>query len=274
MNVFDSKTYQEYLREQLQWGISRKQGNIKKLAVHVKCHPTYVSQILNDKAHFSNEQALRCCDFFALSEDEAEFFLDLMNRDKAGDTKTKEHFQKRLDRKLSDRLDMKKRWKLAETFTAEDELKYYESWIPQTIHILCQLPGYNTVEKIASALRLSHHTVSQTMKNLESLGLIEFMQGHYSCVKESAHLGKTSPSIVKLHTNWRLKTVNTLSETGGFQGTHYSSVVSLSKAAVAEVNRLIYQHIEETRAVIIPTPSELLYCYTLDFYPLISEVSS
>lgn len=271
MIIYEAQNYRDFLRFQLDWEKSQKKGYIKKLANHIKCHPTYVSQILAGKAHLSNEQAVRVCGYFNLNGEESEFFLDLVNRDRAGDNPTRSHFQQRIDRTLADRQHMKKRWKQEDRLTDEQKMMYYESWIPQAVHILCQLEENNTQARIEKTLGLRGDIVDQTLSMLEKSGLITKKASRYFSVKNTVHLGKDSPLIAPFHINWRLKTIQKLTETKGQTGIHYSSVVSLSKAAVDTITNLIYQHLEQTRDTIIASPAELLYCYHLDFYSLSND---
>jgi len=271
MNIYDASDYREVVNDLIA-GLKGKRGTIAKLAIQLKCHSTYVSQVATGKADFSVDQGLRFCSHFQLSPEQSEFFLDLLCRDRAATKEAKAHYQARLDRRLAELANIKKRWKMTETLTAEQELKYYSSWIPQAVHLFCQLPGKHTKESIARSLGLAQERVDRVLADLASLGFVEDALEGYRSLRDSVHLGRDSHLISRYHVNWRLKVINDLTLQGGGPGFHYSAVVSLSEETAREVERLINQHVDAARTAILPSPSERLYVHSLDFYPLIKDL--
>lgn len=271
MKIFDAKTYREYLRFRL--GVdseTKKRGSIKALSEYVVCHPTYASQVLRGISDFNNEQGVKCCQYFQLNEDETEFFIDLLNCDRAGDKATKAHFQNRIDRRRNDHLNMKKRWKVKSQLTAEQQLRYYESWIPQALHMLSQIDEGVTAEEAAAKLHISKEAATRLLQSLAEIGLVHEKEGdgRYTSLLDSVHLGTDSTALVRHHLNWRAKVSSDLTTQGIGSGTHYSSLMTMSPADALIIKKFILDHLEASREVIIKSPSEKLYCYLLDFYPL------
>ncbi len=84
MIVFQAKNYIEFVSYFLHDGRKRiPRGAVKALSDHLQCHPTFISQVLGEKAHFSHEQALRFCSHAQLSEKETEIFIFILDRDRA-----------------------------------------------------------------------------------------------------------------------------------------------------------------------------------------------
>jgi hypothetical protein len=269
MNVYEAKSYRDFVKASLDGAApGARRGAVKRLAEFLKVHSTYVSQVTTGKADFSVDQGIRFCAYCGLAADQTEFFLDLLNRDRAATKEAKAHYQMRVDRRLAELTDMKKRWRLADALTGEQELKYYGSWIPQAVHLYCQLPGPHTAASIAAGLRLTEDRVTGVLADLEGLGFVELTARGYRSMRDSVHVGKDSTLISRYHINWRQKAIADFTATPRLPGFHYSSVVSLSEPAAKEIRELILAHIEATRAVIIPAPSEKLFVYCLDFYGL------
>lgn len=268
MIVYDSKTYREFVKACLAGArAAGRKGAARQLALHLKCHSTYVSQVIKGKADLSIDQGLGFCGYFKLGTEPTEFFLDLLQRDRAATREAKAHFQGRLDRRLAELSDMKKRWKISETLSAEQESKYYGSWVPQAVHLYCQLPGRHTAASIAKALTLTEARVAAVVDDLASLGFLEATSEGLKSLRDSVHLGNDSALIARNHVNWRVKTITDLTARGR-AGRHYSSVVSMSAKTALEIEAMILAHVEQTRAVILPSTSEGLYVYCLDFFPL------
>lgn len=270
MNLYEAKTYREFVKACLAQDDKRR-GAVKKLALQLKCHSTYVSQVTKGKADFSNDQAISFCKFYKLSTEQSEFFIDLLSRDRAANKDTKAHFQQRIDRRRHELLDMKKRWQIAASLTAEQENKYYSSWTPQAVHVYCQMPGFHNVQMIARDLKLAESQVTAQLQILEQLGFVESSSKGYYGVRDSVHLGRDSDILGRNHANWRLKAIADITESGALPGTHYSSIISMSAASAERIKNLILKHIDLTRDEIMPSPPEGLYVYNLDFYPLLAQ---
>ena len=203
-----------------------------------------------------------------LDRDSSEFFLDLVNRDKAGNDETREHFQDRIKRRLTDRQDLKRRLKIKDALTSDQEARYYDGWLPQAVHICCQLAGHHSIDSIARTLQVDEAKIDAVLQQLVTLGLVEESASGFRSLRDSVHLGKDSPLIGRFHSNWRLKTTDELLTTVGQRGSHYSSVVSMSHETAAKIRELILRHLEDSRALIIPSPPDELFVYCLDFYQL------
>ncbi len=271
MNVYEAKTYCAFVLACLDGAREAgKKGAARRLALELKCHSTYVSQVLRGKADLSPDQAVRFCAYFKLGAEQTDFFLDLLARDRAATKETKAHYQKRLDRRLAELSDMKKRWGIAESLTAEQESRYYGSWIPQAVHLYCQLPGPHDAARMATALAVPEERIAKVLRDLAELGFVEKTSAGWVSRRDSVHLGKDSALIGRYHANWRLKTIADLTAQGGAFGTHYSAVVSMSAKTAKELQELILKHLEAARDAIIPSPSEGLYVHSLDFYPLVA----
>ena len=84
--------------------------------------------MINEKAHLNNEQALAFCQHYHLDPKETEFFINLVNRDRAANKATRAHFQTLLDRQIHEREDLESRIQATNQLTLEQSLSYFESW--------------------------------------------------------------------------------------------------------------------------------------------------
>jgi hypothetical protein len=248
---------------------ARPRGAIKSLAQALKCHSTFIAHVLSEKAEFSTEQGLRVCRHFGLDSDETAYFLDLLHRDRSGDTVAKAYFDELLNQRRADRQNLKKRLKVGSTLSDAQESTYYRNWLPPAVHMVCQLPGKHTAESIAERLAISRRAAERAIAELLELGILATERHGLVSAVDSIHLGKDSPFVNRSHRNWRHKTAEELDQTpASLPGLHYSAVVSLSEADAARLREIIMKHIEATRRVIIPSPAEELYVQCLDFYRL------
>jgi hypothetical protein len=106
--IFEFKSYKPYLKYETEYGSARR-GQKSLLAKALHCQSAYLSQVLNGRAELSFEQAYRVCEFFKLGQDEQDYFLLLVQKDRAGIQDLKNYYQKKIDQLLEKRMDVKKR---------------------------------------------------------------------------------------------------------------------------------------------------------------------
>ncbi len=264
--IFEYSDYKGYLREFIQHQPGKGYGYRSRIAEVVRCNVAYVSQVLNQGAHFSLEQAEELNDLLGHSPSEREYFLLLVQVARAGTPKLKKQLHSQLtllvekNQVLKDRVDIKK------TLSQLDQVRYYSSWQYAAVHILVSIPEFQTKEAISQRLGLSIDKVNQALEFLLSIGLIEQKGGRFLVGVTRVFLGNDSVMLEKHHANWRMKALESLGNPHE-RDLHFSNVVSLSRNDVLKVKERLIQGIEEARAMVRESkPDEEMYCLCLDFF--------
>jgi hypothetical protein len=125
------------------------------------------------------------------------------------------------------------------------------------VHVLVTIPHYDSVEKISQALSIGLKRVSEIVAFLLKAGLMSQM-------KES------SVHILKHHSHWRLKAIESLSEPGT-KDVHYTTVSSLSKKDVEKIRSLLTDTVQTYTETVKGSKEETLYGFNLDFYRVIKD---
>ena len=60
MVIYEAETYRDFVKDRV-YQENRPRGGLRALAEALKCHPTYLSQVVRGLSHFSNEQAIAFC---------------------------------------------------------------------------------------------------------------------------------------------------------------------------------------------------------------------
>ena len=268
--VYKATHYLQVIETFLRTGGGSNRRGISKLATQLKVHPTFIAKTLAGKANFSMEQALAFAAYAGLDADETEFFCDLLARDRAGDKATRAHFNRRLRRHLDQHANLKERLKSQRDLSLEQQVHYYHSWLPQAIHVYCQLPGKHSVASIAAALKINMDTAAQTTQRLVEIGLLAKRGENLHSTADFLHTGTEAVMVQRLHSNWRHKTITHLLDHPHSRGTHFSGVCSLS-AAVERIRALLIDALEESKQLIADADPETVYVLAMDFYPLLSS---
>ncbi len=156
---------------------SSVRGYNSRLAEAASCHSSHLSHVLGERGHLTPDQALAIADFWELPELQSDYFLSLVEFERAG--------TERLRRKVRARLDeLKKEGKRFHGRTAArdekprvelslaDATKYCSHWYYSVIHCLLEVKAFRSELAIAEHLNLAPSIVSHAFENLERMKLI------------------------------------------------------------------------------------------------------
>jgi uncharacterized protein (TIGR02147 family) len=264
--VFDSTNYRKYLNARLT-GDGPRSGLKSAAAKAIGCHSTYLSQVLNDRADLSLEQADLMNAFLAHTKEESDFFILIVLKARAGTTSLRNHFQEQIDAQLSKRTLIKNRVGQKTEITAIDESKFYSSWYFGVLHVLVSIPSLQSREAIAQYLKLPLERVTECLTFLEQIQLIRRKGSMYEHNASMVHLSNDSTNIVKHHLNWRLRSMRVIEERGA-SDTHYSAAVSLSKRDAARIKQILVDNLQQNLEIIASSKEEVAYGLLFDFFEL------
>lgn len=264
-SLFDSHDYKSYLNQRLDADPSGR-GARASLARAIRCQTAYVSSVLRGSAHFTPEQGEAINEHLGHSEIEADYFLLLLQQQRAGTENLRRRLKKQMERIREGRFDLKKRLAVGQTLTKEDQATYYSEWHYAAIHTLTSIPECNNVARIAEWLRLEPAVVADAVDFLVRTGLLEKTKAGLRIGKSHIHLGADSPLISKHHQNWRLQAMQRLG--GRNDGLHYSSIVTLSEKDSVRLKEMMVGFIQSVKAVVKESKEEQLRCFSLDFFRL------
>ncbi len=265
-NVFDFNDYKSYLEAKAGRSGTRK-GIKAAMAKALNCQPTYISQIIHNKAHLSLEQADELNHFFGHSQDESFFFMLLVQKDRSGTKKLKEFFQKQIDAATERRLNLSKRLGSKTVLSEIHQSTYYSSWIYAALHIAVTIPELRTREALSQYFKLPIKRITEALDFLVLIELVEHTSQGYQATNSQIRLGNDSKNIIKHHTNWRLQAAESL-DREEVTDLHYSGVVSLSQKDVLKIKNILLEAVRESQSVIKESKEEEIFAIGMDFFTL------
>lgn len=249
---------------------SQGRGLTKSLAETLRCHPTFISQVINEKADFSTEQALRFSRFFELSNEETDYFIDLLGLARAGDDCAKIFFRNRVEKKRKELAKFKfaiGAEKLIEE-SPHAHFDYYTSWIMQAVHATIQIEGLQTAGEISKYLGIRMEEIDAILSNLEKMGLAKFNDSRWSCTNEFLHIDERSPYIWQFHSQWRQRACQSFLQFKKKDVTHYSGALTFSQEVEPQVRAALSKCLDDIMKLVIPSKSETVFGLNVDFFPL------
>jgi uncharacterized protein (TIGR02147 family) len=269
--LFGLDSYIEFIKAKIRSFPHAGHGQKGKIAKAIGCHPTYITQVLQGRAHLSPEQGESLSRYFNLSIEEKRFFMLLLLRDRAGTRSLKEFYFEQMRATIADRQILKNRLEFKKTVSKVDQATYYSVWYYAAIHSLLSIPKFQTPSAISEHLGLSSTVVSRTLEFLVKAGLATQENGTFRTSTVHMHLGNDSAMISKHHVNWRMECMKALDQETPDE-LHYSSIATLAVKDLPKIRAILVHAIEEARTVIRDSPEEELYCYCLDLFQVTRKV--
>jgi len=264
IDIFQYSDYREYLNKKLP-AKGESRGERKKLAAHLGCQPGFISQVLSGKSDFSAEHGLQIGEFLRLNGEEISYFLLLLNMARAGSVTLKKHYEGQIYAIQKEKDEIRSRIITTHSLSLEEQLLYYESWLPTALHMCTLVPSLRNSVEIKNYLNVTLEQVKDALEILFRVGLVEKQNSNYVSTKKRIHLSEKGMSLKKHHTNWRLQAIQSL-ERNLENALHYTSIMSISQEAMEEIKAILLKSIESTESVIKSAKDEGVYALTLDLF--------
>lgn len=264
-SLFQSQNYKEYVITTLEENAITQKGQRLRLAKHLNCNASYISQVFNEHQHLTPEQAMATSDFLGHSDTESRYFLNLVLMERAGSVKLKNYYKLELEKLRSEQLTVRNRIKANRTLSTEDQAKYYRVWYYAAIHMIVALSNFRKREAIAKALKLPLAKVRQSVEFLISTGLLKEKNSELFQGENNILIGTDSPFLIRHQTNWRMRALQELDNQKS-DHLHYSSVITCSNSDLSTIKEIMIKAIQEIRETIKKSPDETLAVYNLDLF--------
>jgi uncharacterized protein (TIGR02147 family) len=265
--IFSFEDYRQYIKSTIQTMPKQGRGFRTRMAGALNCQTAYISQVLNGSLHLTLEQALKLSRLMAHTEEEKNYFLLLIEHERAGSKELKDHFEKQLNQSRSKQLLLRERFKTKTQMSESDKMIYYSDWQYAAIHMMITIPEFQTPSHLARALEVPEASLKTKLEFLEKCGLASMVSGRWKPGQRRIHLGSDSPLVSKHHLNWRVYGMRTLDDTLD-QDLHYTSIVTLSRADAERLKVLWVEAMNRHNKLVEPSPEEVCYALVLDFFEI------
>lgn len=204
-SIFTFDSAKDYLRHYIDTLPKKGWGQVQSWATHLGVQPSYVSQILSGLKTLNSDQAIQLSQVIGLSGIELDYFILLVEKEKAGHHLTKNYYETKMKSLKSDSKNLAKRLPQDKVLTAEQKSIFYSSWLYSAARMLCSLPGGQTLPSLTQKLDLEKEEAHTIVSFLCDTGLCEKKGTHYFVGARKTHLEKNSPHVRTHWLNWHLK---------------------------------------------------------------------
>ncbi len=265
ISIYQFGDYKTYFKKWIENLPKKGHGEYRKLAVHLNVSTTLISQIFNGTKDMSLEMAAEVCDYLHFNDDEADYFLVLVEHAKAGSHKLKSRLQKQILNKQDKAKKLESRMKKETELDDVTKKTYYSNWIYCALRVLSDIPELNTVEQLSERL---------IMPKIQLIKYIDFLTMHKLVINKNnklsmgpshIYLPPTDPLSLLHHQNWRMlgfQKMQLRHEENFFSSGQYS----LSKELAYQIRKELPDFIESVIKRVKPSKSETTRCLNIDFF--------
>jgi uncharacterized protein (TIGR02147 family) len=266
ISIYEFKDYKAFVIEWIVRTPNKGRGQRRRLAEAIGCQTPFVTHVLSGQYHFSLEQAEACARWMGLSEEETEFFILLVVKQRAGTKSLENLVAKRISKQRESQTVLKKRLEIKESMRLEDQLQYYNRWHIAAIHIACTIPELQNLEALQKYFRLPLNQILAALEFLTQHGFIEQGRaGGYKVVKAGIHLEVNSPLMSQHHSNWRLRAIEAINRRQN-SDLFYSGVTSVSREDFEWLREKLSQFLEQAIERVKVSKEETLVGLNFDLF--------
>ena len=267
MKIFEYNDYRKFLRARVRALPGHGRGELTRIARALQIHTTMMSHVMNGSAEFSLEQALRLADYLAFDALETDYLVALVQRERAGDRRTRAYCQTKLDELNRRARDVKIRIDARNEMNEADRAIYYSSPSYAHVRLLTAIPRFQTFEALAGETALTPKRLRMILDFLLSRGLCVEADGRIMFGDVPTYLESSSALVARHHLNWRAKVQDRL-ETLRDDDLAFTYPTVISEEDFLLIREKIVRLIAECRAIANPSPSNDLYCLNVDWLKL------
>jgi uncharacterized protein (TIGR02147 family) len=266
MKVYEFDNYKEFLNKWISSQAHKGHGILSKIAKELRIHTTLLSHTIRGDKDLTHEQAFAIGQYIGLHEDEMNYFLLLVQIERAGHLGLKNKLKNDLQKLKSKSHDLSGRLPSDTELSIADKSQFYSSWLYSAIRQLSSIQEFQSRASLAEAFPTIQREVAYRIIDfLVESGLCKESSGKISIGPSNTHIESKSPLVFNHHKNWRLK---------GFEKHHnlvseelmYTAPFTISEKDFHFLREKVAQLIELLIKTADQTKSERLACLNIDLF--------
>lgn len=265
VKVYHFNSYKKYVNSWIEQQPNNGHGEYRRLALALGISTTMISQIFKGEKEISLELACEMTEYLLLNEDEADYFLLLVEHSKSGSYKLKARFQKQILDRQEKAKKLENRLRKEQTLDDQEKITYYSTWIYPAMRIMVDIPEVNSVDDIASRLQIPKNQIMKMLDFLVEKNIVVQKNGKLQMGPTHLYLPPSDPLAVRNLQNWRQLSFQKMN----FQNDEtffYSGQYALSEEVAQYIRQILPDFIEDILKRVKPSPSETTRCLNVDFF--------
>ena len=166
MSIYDFKDYRTFLRKTIDLLPKKGRGEINRFAQAASVHPSLISQILSYEKNLSLEQAQSISEHLDLTNQENEYFLLLVQFQRAGTQKLKNYFEEKLNVLRTASVELSERVRQDRLLSEEEKSIIYSHWIYLSVWLFSSIGDGKALDEVSQRFELTRERASEVLNFL------------------------------------------------------------------------------------------------------------
>lgn len=251
-----------YLRQR------HSRGALSRAAEALNCQRSYLSRIMNGNLHLTPDQAYMLAQFWKLKPLEQDYFLCLVDYDRAASRSYRDHIKHKINelKKRNDSLSERMQRPQPPVITSQEAI-YFSTWQWSAIHFVASIPQYQTIASLSEKLAIPKESLKIFLERLKEIGLVQNQGSRWEFAKGEFHISKDSPFVIQHHQNWRSKAVMD-AQVYQRNNIHYTNIQTASRKDIAALKTMMLEFISESKNLLDPSPPEDCVVFLCDIFEI------
>ncbi len=235
-SIFTFSSSRDFLRTYVDSLPKKGWGEIQRWAEHLSVQSPYISQVLAGNKHFNIEYAIRLAKHIGLQGLELDYFILLIESERAGSVEAKEYFQRKIQNLKKESRNISNRVTKDKTLSEEEKTIFYSSWMYSAIRMFCSIGSGKTLHQISEHFEISKETCASMLAFLVQSGFVIQKGEKYQMGAQKTHIEKTSPHVKRHWLNWHVHAL-----------THFENVdeSEMVYSAPFSISKEDFEHLQE-----------------------------
>lgn len=263
--IFTYNDYKKYFNAWVEQQPKSGYGEYRRVAQALHLSTTMVSQVFKADKHLSMEMAADLCDYLNLSDDEADYFLLLVEHQKAGSFKLRAKLERQIKKAQEKAAKLESKVKKDIELSDNDKTIYYSSWVFQAVRLLTDIDDFSDADEIAQRLNLPKNLIQKVIQFLLETNLCKREKSLLKMGPATTHIQAKSPMVSRHHLNWRLRGHQQMifnDEKNFF----VTAPMVLSQEVAEKLRQELPQLVQSIISEIGPSKSEVVRCLNIDYF--------
>lgn len=266
MSVFAHKTYKSFLTDYIEKLPKQGRGELARIATHLSVSSALVSQVISGGKNFTLEQAEGVAAYLGLTSLEVDYFLLLVNGERAGTLSLKNYYRQKARELREQALELSQRLEPKKILSEQDYATFYSSHLYASVWLFTSVGEEGkSIDEISRRFDIDRLKTLKIVKFLTEVELCRELKGRYAMGPQSVHIGQNSPHLLHHYRNWRIQAIQQ-SEALSANELMYSAAVSLSRSDFEKLREQMVLFIQDVLKQTHASPAEDLACFNLDFF--------
>lgn len=267
MDISARTSYKELINDLIKEMPKNGRGVASRLAKNISVNTTYISQVLSGDKNFSLEQGLKVARFFEFNELEKEFFMLLINKERAGSLDLLKYYEEKISKLKIEFQHVKNRIGKSAELSDEEKAVYYSDWKYQAIKLSTDLEDCNNLRDISIKIDVPISKLHLIYDFLLKKNLIVQNKNKLEMGVAKTHIPSSSPLVKHHHVNWRLKAIEEMDRLENDE-LAFTAPLTISKKDFNLVRSEILELIQSISKRVEASKSEEIACLNIDWFKL------